>query len=53
MTRDDLRIICTALGFTAVILKDVPADNQALRATSIAELIRILLHDCRAGGFRR
>ncbi|MGB9154140.1 MAG: hypothetical protein WCD70_13760 [Alphaproteobacteria bacterium] len=38
MTRDDLRILCTALGFTAVIMKDV-ADNQVLRATSIAKLI--------------
>ena len=39
MTREDLRILCTALGFTAVIMKDVPGDNQAVRAVSIARLI--------------
>jgi len=40
MTRMDYRVIFTALGFLAVILRnDVPQDKQALRATTIARLI--------------
>jgi hypothetical protein len=39
MTRNDLRIFCTALGFTATVLSDVPDDKQALRAKSISRLI--------------
>ena len=39
MTRDDLRVLCTALGFLAVVLKDESGDDQALRAKSIARLI--------------
>jgi len=39
MTRDDLRILSTALGFMAVILKDVPNNKQTPRAVSIARLI--------------
>ena len=40
MTRDDLRILCTALGFSAVIANDVASrEKQALRATAIAGLI--------------
>jgi len=40
MIRKDHRIIFTALGFLAVILReDVPQDKQAMRATSIARLI--------------
>jgi sirohydrochlorin ferrochelatase len=34
-----LRIHCTALGFLAVILKDVEQDKQALRAKTIGRLI--------------
>ncbi len=39
MTRDDYKVIFTALGFLAVILNDVPKDKQALRAAAIASLI--------------
>ena len=39
MTRDDLRILSTALGFSIVITGDVPQGKQALRATTIAGLI--------------
>jgi hypothetical protein len=39
MTRTDHKIIFTALGFLAVILDNVPCDKQALRATTIAQLI--------------
>lgn len=39
MTRDDLRILCTALGFTAIVLKGEPAENQASRAHAFARLI--------------
>jgi hypothetical protein len=39
MTRNDLRILCTALGFSIVITGDVPQGKQALRATTIAGLI--------------
>lgn len=39
MTRDDLRILCTALGFTAVVIKDTDADQQAKRAEAMAQLI--------------
>ena len=39
MTRDDLRIFCTALGFTAVVMSDAPSEKQALRATNVARLI--------------
>ena len=35
MTRDDLRILSTALGFMAVILKDVPNNKQTPRAAEI------------------
>ena len=34
-----LRVHCTALGFLAVILKDVERDKQALRAKTIGRLI--------------
>jgi len=34
-----LRVHCTALGFLAVILKDVEIDKQALRAKTIGRLI--------------
>jgi hypothetical protein len=34
-----LRVHCTALGFLAVILKDVPQDKQAIRAKTIGRLI--------------
>jgi hypothetical protein len=34
-----LRVHCTALGFLAVILKDVKRDDQALRAKTIGRLI--------------
>jgi hypothetical protein len=34
-----LRVHCTALGFLAVILKDVEQDKQALRAKTIGRLI--------------
>jgi hypothetical protein len=39
MTRNDHKIIFMALGFLAVIIRDVPRDKQALRATAIAKLI--------------
>lgn len=39
MTRDDLRVLSTALGFSIVITGDVPQGKQALRATTIAGLI--------------
>ena len=39
MTRDDLRIFCTALGFTAVVMSDASSEKQALRATNAARLI--------------
>lgn len=39
-----LRIHCTALGFLAVILKDEPMDQQALRARTIARLIESFCH---------
>jgi hypothetical protein len=39
MTRTDYKVIFTALGFLAVILDDVPRDRQALRATTLAQLI--------------
>jgi hypothetical protein len=39
MTRNDHKIIFMALGFLAVILRDVPRDKQALRAAAIAKLI--------------
>lgn len=39
MNRDDFRLICAALGFTAVIVReDVPQSKQALRAATIAKL---------------
>jgi hypothetical protein len=34
-----LRVHCTALGFLAVVLKDVEQDKQALRAKTIGRLI--------------
>ncbi len=39
MTANDHKILFTALGFLAVILRDVPQDKQAMRATAIAGLI--------------
>jgi hypothetical protein len=39
MTRTDYKVIFTALGFLAVILDNVPRDKQALRATTLAQLI--------------
>ncbi|MET4072596.1 hypothetical protein ABID58_007425 [Bradyrhizobium sp. S3.2.6] len=39
MTRIDHKIIFAALGFLAVILDNVPRDKQALRATSLAQLM--------------
>jgi hypothetical protein len=39
MTREDLRLFCTALGFTAVVLQDVENNEQAERATALAHLI--------------
>jgi hypothetical protein len=39
MTRDDLRILCTALGFTAVVLKGEQTQDQAERARAFARLI--------------
>ena len=39
MTRDDLRILCTALGFAITVIKDVPENNQALRAKTVGKLI--------------
>ena len=39
MTRTDYKVIFTALGFLAVIQDNVPRDRQALRATTIAQLI--------------
>lgn len=39
MTPNDFRILCTALGFTIALLKDVELDEQALRAQAIARLI--------------
>jgi hypothetical protein len=39
MTRADHKTIFTALGFLAVVMNDVPPDNQAMRATAIAKLI--------------
>jgi hypothetical protein len=39
MTANDHKILFTALGFLAVILRDVPREKQALRATAIAGLI--------------
>jgi len=39
MTRNDHKIIFMALGFLAVIIRDVPRDRQAQRATAIARLI--------------
>ena len=39
MTRADHKIIFMALGFLAVILRDVPRDRQAMRAAAIAKLI--------------
>jgi hypothetical protein len=39
MTPVDRKIFFTALGFLAVIVRDVPEDKQALRAKAIARLI--------------
>lgn len=40
MTRNDYRVICTALGFFSVITRgDIARDKQAMRAVSIARLI--------------
>lgn len=40
MTRDDLRIFCTALGFTAVVMQGGEHQkDRALRATGLANLI--------------
>ena len=41
MTRTDLRVMCTALGFMAVTLKGekLPKNDAALRATVFARLI--------------
>ena len=39
MTRDDLQIFCTALGFTAVVLKGECAENQAQKAKAFGKLI--------------
>ena len=39
MTRTDYKVIFTALGFLAVILDNVPREKQALRATTLAQLI--------------
>src|ERR1700690_1827911 len=39
MTRTDYKVLFTALGFLAVILDNVPRDRQALRATTLAQLI--------------
>jgi hypothetical protein len=39
MTSTDYKVLFTALGFLAVILDNVPRDRQALRATTLAQLI--------------
>ncbi len=40
MFANNLRLLCTSLGFTAVILKDnVPKENRAVRAVAIARMI--------------
>jgi len=39
MTRTDQKVIFTALGFLAVVLDNVPRESQALRATTLAQLI--------------
>lgn len=39
MNRNDLRVLCYALGFQAAIIQDVPDDKRAIRATSIARFI--------------
>lgn len=39
MTRDDHKILFKALGFLAVIVRDVPADKQAARAQALATLM--------------
>ncbi|MBR0967865.1 hypothetical protein JQ554_28455 [Bradyrhizobium diazoefficiens] len=39
MTRNDYRVIFTALGFLAVVLDNVPREKQALRAATLARLI--------------
>lgn len=40
MASPDLRTLCTALGFTAVVMKDnVPRENQASRAMVLAKMI--------------
>jgi hypothetical protein len=44
MTRIDVRILSTALGFLAVILKDIPRDQQSERAFTIGRLIEAFCH---------
>lgn len=39
MTRDDQKMMFTAMGFLAVLLRDEPQDKQAQRAKAIAKLI--------------
>jgi len=39
MNRNDLRVLCYALGFQAALIQDVPDDKRATRATSIARFI--------------
>jgi len=36
MNRKDLRILCTALGFTAIVLKEGSSKDMAARATALA-----------------
>jgi len=45
MTPNDLRIHATALGFLAVLMRDLPRDKQAQRAVSIARLIEAFCHE--------
>lgn len=39
MTRDDLQVLCTALGFMVVVMKGEAEDKQASRAKAFAKLI--------------
>ena len=49
MTQTEYKVVFTALGFLAVILRDTPNDRQADRAAAIADLIE----SCCIGAVRK
>ncbi len=51
MTRNDLRIFCTALGFTAVVTSGAGAQDQAKKAQALAALIEEFCCVCVPDGF--